>query len=261
MSPTPDVPQTGSADDASGSSLRHTWAGRVISHLTTISHVSAPFITIFALIHLSAPAMGVIGGGSLSSQVMLLGREYYQTPFGEKYLVLAPLVIHPLASVAKRLFSLGVGSQEPRSRPRPMSSVLASTGYITLFLFLPVHYLTHRVYPTIPTTPIHSFGPAELDYEFVKTGLQAWPFRSWLLYVGLVSCVALHAVEGVSIITATQFGKALVPKSKRKLVSLFAGIPALTGLFFISREGVWALRSSLDGYVAAFSRSLIYRIL
>ena len=190
----------------------------------------------------------------------LLGREYYQTPFGEKYLVLAPLVIHPLAGVAKRLFSLGIGSREPRSRSRPMTSALASTGYLTLFLFLPIHYLTNRVYPTISAAPIHSFGPAELDYEFVKTGLQAWPFRSWFLYIGLVGCVALHSVEGASIITATKFGKAIVPKSKRKLAALLASIPALTGLFFISREAVWALTSSLEGFVAAFSESMVYRI-
>ena len=142
-----------------------------------------------------------------------------------------------------------------------MTSALASTGYLTLFLFLPIHYLTHRVYPTIPTAPINSFGPAELDYEFVKTGLQAWPFRSWFLYIGLVGCVALHSVEGISIITATKVGKAIVPKNKRKLVALLAGIPALIGLFFISREAVWALTSSVEGYMAAFSESVAYRLL
>jgi len=205
--------------------------------------------------------MGIVGGGSLSSLVMLLGREYYQTPFGEKYLVLAPLVIHPLASVAKRLFSPGIGSQKLWSRPRPISSVLSSTGYLTIFLFLPIHYFTHRVYPAISDAPIHSFGPAELDYEFVKTGLQTWPLRSWFLYIGLVGCVALHSVEGISIITATQSGKALVSRRWRKFVSLFVGIPALAGLFFISREAVWALGSSVEGYVAAFSRSMVYRIL
>lgn len=188
----------------------------------------------------------------------LLGREYYQTAFGEKYLVLAPLIIHPLASMAKRLF--GIGAQGAKLRPRPMTSALASTGYLTLFLFLPVHYFTHRISPTIPTAPIYSFGPAELDYEFVKTGLQAWPIRSWFLYIGLVGCVALHSVEGISLITATKVGKAIVPKKKRKLVAFLVGIPALIGLFFISREAVWALRPSVEGYVAAFTQSAIFRM-
>ena len=191
----------------------------------------------------------------------LLGREYYQTPFGERYLVLAPLVIHPLASIAKRLFSPGVGSQKPWSQPRPITSVLSSTGYLTLSLFLPIHYFTHRVYPAIAEAPIHSFGPAELDYEFVKTGLQTWPLRSWFLYIGLVGCVALHSVEGISIITGVQFGKAVVPRSRRKLLSLIVGVPALTGLYFISRETLWALTSSVQSYVAAFSGSVVYRVL
>lgn len=142
-----------------------------------------------------------------------------------------------------------------------MTTVLSSTGYLTLFLFLPVHYFTHRIYPTISDPPIHSFGPAELDYEFVKTGLQTWPLRSWILYIGLVGCVALHSVEGISLITAAQNWKAVVPKSRRKFVSLLAGIPALAGLFVISRETVWALTSTVESHVAAFSRSVIYRIL
>lgn len=191
----------------------------------------------------------------------MLGREYYQTPFGEKYLVLAPLVIHPLAGVAKRFFSPGIGTQKPWSQPRPLTSILSSTGYLTLFLFLPVHYLTHRAYPAIPDAPIYSFGPAELDYEFVKVGLQTWPMRSWFLYIGLVGCVALHAIEGINIITASQYGKTVVPRSKRKLVSLLAAIPALTGLFVVSTETVWSLVSSVEGYMAAFCRSAVYRIL
>jgi len=73
--------------------------------------------------------------------------------------------------------------------------------------------------------------------------------------------VALHSVEGISIITAAQNGKTFVSKSGRRLASLLVGIPAMAGLFLISREPVWALRSSVEGYVAAFSRSVVYRIL
>jgi succinate dehydrogenase/fumarate reductase cytochrome b subunit len=191
----------------------------------------------------------------------LLGREYYQTPFGEKYLVLVPLVVHTLAGITKRLFSPGIGNQKPLSQPRPMTSLLSSTGYLTLFLFLPVHYVTHRIYPAISDAPIHSFGPAELDYEFVKTGLQTWPLRSWFLYTGLVGCVALHSVEGISIITKTELGRIIVPKGWRRLASLLVGVPGLTGLYFISRETVWALAPSVESYVASFSRSAVYGIL
>ena len=39
--------------------------------LTKVAHGSAPFITTFALIHLTAPVMANIGGTSLASQVMV----------------------------------------------------------------------------------------------------------------------------------------------------------------------------------------------
>lgn len=278
MSSTPDVPHATGADDASGPRSQLTWRRRLVSCLTLVSHISAPFITTFALIHLSAPTVGAVGGSSLSSQVMvsckrhlsstflthdpdkLFGREYYQTSFGERYLVLAPLVIHPIASITKRLFNPNIGPQNPWSRLRPITSVLSSTGYLTLFLFLPVHYLTHRAYPAVSDAPIHSFGPAELDYEFVKTGLQTWPFRSWFLYIGLVGCVTLHSVEGISTIATTQGWGAVVPKHRRKLVSLIAGVPALAGLYFVSRETGFASALSVESYVAGFSRSIIYRI-
>ena len=39
--------------------------------LTRIAHASAPFITVFVLIHLTAPVMANLGGSSLSSQVMV----------------------------------------------------------------------------------------------------------------------------------------------------------------------------------------------
>lgn len=39
--------------------------------LTKLAHGSAPFISTFLLIHLSAPALANLGGSSLSSQVMV----------------------------------------------------------------------------------------------------------------------------------------------------------------------------------------------
>ena len=39
--------------------------------LTRIAHGSAPFITVFALIHLTAPVMANLGGASLASQTMV----------------------------------------------------------------------------------------------------------------------------------------------------------------------------------------------
>lgn len=39
--------------------------------LTKLSHGTAPFITTFVLIHLSAPVLANLGGSSLASQVMV----------------------------------------------------------------------------------------------------------------------------------------------------------------------------------------------
>jgi hypothetical protein len=62
--------------------------------------------------------------------------------------------------------------------------MLSITGYASMFVFLPIHFLTHRYYPA--TIVPSRLGPisAELDYEFVKLGLATWPWRSWALYVG-----------------------------------------------------------------------------
>ena len=49
-------------------------AGATQPVLTRIAHGSAPFLTVFALIHLTAPAMANVGGTSLASQVMVRGR-------------------------------------------------------------------------------------------------------------------------------------------------------------------------------------------
>lgn len=167
--------------------------------------------------------------------------------------MLAPLIVHPVASIIKRLLS-------PKGRPRPMSSILSSTGYMTLFAFLPVHYLTHRVFPSLPSPPIYSIGPAELDYDFVKTGLQAWPWRSWALYLGLVGCVSLHSVEGMNIIWTTWFKRGLFKKHQRKLVAFLSAVPVLSGVWFISREYNWSMASSVERYIAAYSKALVYRL-
>lgn len=167
--------------------------------------------------------------------------------------MLAPLIVHPVASIIKRLLS-------PKGRPRPLSSILSSTGYMTLLAFLPIHYMTHRVFPSLPVSPIHSIGPAELDFEFVKTGLQAWPLRTWALYLGLIGCVSLHSVEGINLIWTTWSNRVLVKNNRRKLVAFLGALPVLSGVWFISREYNWSLASNVERYVAAYSKAWVYRL-
>ncbi|KZT24016.1 hypothetical protein NEOLEDRAFT_1068343 [Neolentinus lepideus HHB14362 ss-1] len=215
--------------------------------LTRAAHGSSAFLAIFLAIHLSAPALANLGGASLASQVMLLGREYYQAPIGEPSLLLAPLALHAAASTAKRLLS-----------PRPVR-LLTLTGYATLLVFAPIHFITHRLNPSFAGAPIHAVGPAELDYEFVKVGLHAWPWRSALLYAGLVGCTVLHAAEGVNIILTTYFRKRWSAKTRRIAAALCA-VPVLTGVLTLVMEPLMALSSVAARYHASFTRSYIFRL-
>ena len=47
------------------------WRIHTSSVLTALTHISAPFITTFLLIHLAAPAAANLGGSALSSQTMV----------------------------------------------------------------------------------------------------------------------------------------------------------------------------------------------
>ncbi|KAI0258613.1 hypothetical protein BC834DRAFT_910723, partial [Gloeopeniophorella convolvens] len=138
---------------------------RASSALATLAHGSAPSITTFLLIHLSAPAVANLGGACLSSQTMTASRDHC--------LVFAPLLIHSTSALLKRLFS-------PRS-PRPLSSSLSATGYAVAFFFLPAHFITHRLAPADPAPPISSLGPSEFDYEYVNALVER-PGRSAMLY-------------------------------------------------------------------------------
>ncbi|KAF9464624.1 hypothetical protein BDZ94DRAFT_1216293 [Collybia nuda] len=238
----------------------------LLPYLTKVAYGSTPFITTFVLIHLAAPAAANFGGSALSSQTMLLGREYYQTNFGETYLVLGPIAVHTLAGVAKRLLSIR------GTPPRRLTSILSWTGYTTLLLFLPIHFMTHRVDPTSTSAAISAVGPAELDYEFVKLGLQKWPIRSWFLYTGLVSSVVLHMVDGTTIVWNAWIKDSFIgklswktpgdPQRKRKLkfVKYLAGVvlPVLSGLYVISNEPSMIFASMSKRFEAVFRESWVY---
>lgn len=188
----------------------------------------------------------------------ILGREYYQTSFGEKYLVLAPIFVHAVASCTKRLIS-----DDPKTSPRPVSSTLTWTAAITASFLLPVHFLTHRINPSLPDPPIFSVGPAELDYEFVKLGLSRFPVRSWLLYLSLLGVVTLHASEGMRLIWNTRVQGPLGSVMKRRTSRIFnalIALPAVAGLVVMSQESLMMLSSTADRLVAALQHSIIFRV-
>jgi hypothetical protein len=173
-----------------------------------------------------------------------------------------PLGLHSLSGIGKRLLPLYPPAQPP---PRPLRSVLSVTAYASLLFFLPVHFTAHRVYPSDPSPPIFAVGPSELDWEYVKFALSTWPIRSWALYAGLVSCVALHAVEGAHIIWNAQVTrralKLTTTKAKRYIIAITAiTLPVLSGVFFASREPLMTLSSTALRFEAAFKQSFFYRL-
>ncbi|KAI0696551.1 hypothetical protein C8T65DRAFT_710555 [Cerioporus squamosus] len=222
--------------------------------LTKIAHGSAPFITVFALIHLTAPVMANLGGTSLASQVMLVGREYYQTPFGEKYLVLAPLAIHPLSATLKRLLAPRVARQ--------ITSILSITGY-SAAIFVAFHFFTHRISPSDPAPPIYSVGPSELDYEYVKFALHEWPWRSFVGYIALAAVVAWHAAEGTAIIWNTwvrpTFGVLHQTVRSRAVGAALGVLPVATGLYFMWQEPLMVFASHAARFKAAFAQSVYFQ--
>ncbi|TFK25779.1 hypothetical protein FA15DRAFT_668115 [Coprinopsis marcescibilis] len=235
--------------------------------LTKAIHGSSPFITIFALVHLSAPLLANLGGSSLASQTMLLGREYYQTSFGEAALVITPITVHVLSALLKRLLASTSSDPKNAPTPRPITSPLSVTGYATALLFLPIHYLSHRSDPTSEAPPIFGVGPAELDFEFVKLGLQRWPVRSWILYGGLVLFTSIHVADGIGLLWATYFkpssdsGKQVRNRKLRRRLALGGVVlPTLTGIYFIAQEPLMTFSSTAGRYTASFMRSFVYRI-
>ncbi|KAF7330252.1 hypothetical protein MVEN_02462600 [Mycena venus] len=238
---------------------RRSFRQRALPVITKLLHGSAPFISTFLLIHLTAPMLANLGGSSLASQTLLLGREYYQTDFGEKYLLLGPLAVHSLSGIVKRVLS------PSKAPPRPWTSLLALTGYANMIFFLP-HFMTHRVHPMNPAAPIHAVGPSELDFEFVKYGLANWPWTSWLLYGGLVVSVLAHAVDGDRLLFNTYFGETMgriKAAARKRLLAIGLGlvaVPVLAGVFVMSREPLMTLSSTAERFRASFIESPFYRI-
>ncbi|KAJ3763104.1 hypothetical protein EV360DRAFT_92051 [Lentinula raphanica] len=239
----------------SDASSTRSFRQHLLSVLTQSSHLSAPFITTFLLIHLSAPVVANVGGSSLSSQVMLLGREYYQTNIGEPYLVLGPLAVHALSGIARRAIityakgntskPLTIFQRIYRALP---STTLSLTAY-TALLILPIHFSLHRVLPMNPNPPVHSLGPSELDYSFVQYGIQRWPVRTWAMYAVLVGAAITHAIEGTRVLigrpeTATVTTKpssssvtpARTSRNRRRLLAAVLTLPVLSGLYMLYRE-------------------------
>ncbi|VDC02480.1 unnamed protein product [Peniophora sp. CBMAI 1063] len=196
--------------------------------------------------------MANVGGSSLASQVMLLGREYYQTPFGEKYLVILPFFAHITAVTLKRIIS-------PR-KPRPWTHTLTVTGFFAANFLVPKHYLIHRVFPQDPTPPIEAFGPSQMDFEFVKTGLAQWPIRNWIVYSALAATIVVHMTEGMPILLRRAVkGAKTLSKRGRRLMAGAIVLPVLSGLLVMAREPLMTFPSTALRYQATFAKHPLFQ--
>ncbi|KAJ4475626.1 hypothetical protein J3R30DRAFT_576205 [Lentinula aciculospora] len=268
---------------ADASSRPRSYRQRLLLLLTQSSHISAPFITTFLLIHLSAPVMANVGGSSLSSQVMLLGREYYQTTLGETYLVLGPLAVHALSGIIRRTLiiypkvksSSNSSTILQRIRRALPATTLCLTAY-TVLLILPIHFGTHRLLPTTTTPPVLSLGPSELDYSFVQYGLQRWPVRTWAMYTVLVGATITHAVEGLRILMSSRSDlvgvseQAAADKSssnsffptnsriRRRLLVAILTLPVLSGLYVLYEDPLYVFTDMGRRLEGVYQLSWIY---
>jgi len=185
-------------------------------------------------------------------------------------------VVHAVAGISKRLLvssslskSSNIAGLEPSGRRpllwRPLTSLLSLSGYAIVLVFLPVHVLVHRYYPTLRTDSISSVGPSSLDYEFVKYGLYTWPWRSWFLYVSMIGSVALHIADGTALIWNTWFknsnGWGKLSRKTRRVISI-AGIvvPVLSGLVVMVREPPFIMSFLANRYRVTYMQSFVFRV-
>lgn len=185
----------------------------------------------------------------------ILGREYYQTPFGEKYLVLLPLFVHPISSVLKRVLA-------PRPARR-LTHALSMSGYAAAALGA-LHFLTHRVFPADVAPPVLALSPAELDYEYVKYALEAWPWRAWFGYIALTAAVAGHASQGMKVIWNTWLRGSMgawkggVGRTVGLVVA--AVVPVASRLWIMSSEPLMLFSSTAERFHAAFTKAFVYHL-
>ncbi|KAF8344076.1 uncharacterized protein EI90DRAFT_3149513 [Cantharellus anzutake] len=234
-------------------------ANRWISRLTLVQHATTPFISIFLAVHLVAPISALVGGSSAASGLMLLGREYYQTPLGEPLLVWIPMGLHVCASMLKRAL-IGFPTR---------LNALQATSISLAWFFIPIHLSVHRFIPSSPMPPISELRPSQLDYEYVKTGIHVWPLTSWFLYAGLVVSMAIHALDGGLLMYRSRFPTPEPPKGSKtlgglaelgpKAVAVAIVLSVLGGVSVLSTEASYATSALAARIQASYLQSFFFR--
>ncbi|SPO20331.1 uncharacterized protein UTRI_00732_B [Ustilago trichophora] len=240
---------------------------RAISLLTRLQSASAAALAAFAVVHLSAPLVGLLHlGGDVNDRVdavsrwMLLGRVAYQSGVGEVVLW-ASLATHVIAGIVKRVvtrFTVARSTMEESATSDDLvevkkrdSSVSASTevpkiklsiaqtsGYI-LAPFAIHHAFVNRILPSASKAPISRLSPSELDYSFVSHSLSHPNLGVRIVMAGaytiLISAFAVHAAYAVpallrSLPKSSTAGKGSKTKRSQAKVSTSLAVVLLASL-------------------------------
>jgi hypothetical protein len=126
-----------------------------------------------------------------------------------------------------------------------------------VLLLLPIHYPTHRLFPQLSSAG--AFGPAQLDMEFVKAGLQRWPIRSWVIYSVLAGATLTHAADGLFVVARHQQLR-VKRRNAWRIAGALATVPVLAGTYVLWQEPVIAFSGLVEKFYAAFEHSPVYRL-
>lgn len=193
---------------------------RALSVCSQLQATSASLLTVFAIIHLSSPLIGLVhlGSGDVNDRIdavsrwMLLGRVAYQSTVGEMILW-GSLATHLAAGVGSRLLKIctrpstssdtahdsadNAADRAAGRRGTPTISVAHKAGYALTPVVLH-HIYIHRWLPSSTHPTIAQLSPSELDYSFVSFGLShpnvVVRVSSALSYAALIGAFATHVV-------------------------------------------------------------------
>lgn len=193
---------------------------RTLQLLTRLQTASAAALSAFAVVHLSAPLVGllninvdVIDRVDAVSRWMLLGRVAYQSGAGE-IVLWTSIATHLASGLVKRLITRfttscstsntkNQRSQEKIEALPPVTPVKArmTLAQLSGWLLAPValhHAFVNRIIPSSERAPILALSPSELDYSFVSHTLShpSMQVRTFMgtAYIVLIGAFAVHAV-------------------------------------------------------------------
>lgn len=213
----------------------------VLKVSTRVQTISAVTFSGFLVLHLAAP-IGA-GLGLDASGIMLLTREYYQTPLLEPILVWGSLGAHIASSMVRRAI-LGVPKKP---------SLHSATGWLLVPMTL-AHSVTHRILPAWK-----GISPALLSYQFVSHGLVESPFVSVAIYGTMILAALHHGIAGARSLISGRRKAARLPEGGLAATGYAMLIGSLgLGLVNLKKEGsevpLWLAKRYMEVWDTVYMR-------